>query len=581
MIIAIYNNKPYHLEVIGFLLEFAQKMEWTVDVYCQLDKDKHGWVEFYNKLFPNLAFYKIPTENFLSMKVYDLIIFATHESLDKLHCIDKKRIISITHDCPTPKSINVIPDDNIQTISLRLQLSCPVKWIYSCYQVIETKNLYNSDTLQVAIVGSLDIDIDTFAVKRLRDGVKNLKFIVINRKFSQKLYDILGDHQEWFVDCSSKEMMNHIQNSDFLFVPKLKNSDYIDNLISSAIPLAISMLTPVLAPSNMLQKLQLGVAGVEYDQDSSSPIIPIKPNLSDMKKARDIMIKITNNVLLNLSPVIYAQNKIQNENTYPIIIHFMWLSKDRTDHPFPKSFDKILRTWKAHNKNSTFLFWSDSSVRNLIKNDLPEFLEFYDAIEPTICRCDFSRFAVVYVHGGIYSDLDFYCCKNISPILINGTYFIREPIEHEKNLKHKLISNGFFSSPARNQFVYDWMKHMVSSVNTDIIVKNNDVVTLTGPIGLYKFYDNYKYSKPRINDPCDVLRYTSKQEISKSCSAFYQENFLINLWNEGSNWGNEGSNWGKVSFIKRFIIILSILIVIFLLIRCLYKVKQKVTSLYF
>jgi hypothetical protein len=368
-------------------------------------------------------------------------------------------------------------------------------------------------------------------------------------------------------------MMKHIQNSDFLFVPKLKHSIYIENRISGAIPLAISMLTPVLAPSNMLQNLQLGVAGVEYDQDSNDPIIPIKPNLFDMKKARDTMIKIRNNVLLNLSPVIYAKNKIENQNTYPIIIHFMWLSKDRNDNPFPKSFDKILRSWKAHHKDSTFFFWSDSSVRNLIKNYLPEFLEFYDRIEPTICRCDFARFAVVYVHGGLYSDLDFYCCKNISSLLINETYFIKEPKEHEEREKVKLICNGLFASPVRTQFVYDWMKQM-SSINTDTIIKKNDVIFLTGPAGLAKFYYTYNYSKPDINDPCYVLRYTIEKNISKECTDYVREDFLINMWDEGSKWNVNESNHKNKIYIS-IIIIVILIIIIFIILRWLYKRKRK------
>lgn len=62
------------------------------------------------------------------------------------------------------------------------------------------------------------------------------------------------------------------------------------------------------------------------------------------------------------------------------------------------------------------------------------------------------RFCIIYVNGGVYADLDFYCRSNlISIIKDKKEVFYREVPEHEP--QHKQLYNGFFASVPNIKFI--------------------------------------------------------------------------------------------------------------------------------
>src|SRR5437870_12637372 len=98
----------------------------------------------------------------------------------------------------------------------------------------------------------------------------------------------------------------------------------------------------------------------------------------------------------------------------------------------------------------------------MITKYLPEFYPIFLSMEPCICKCDFARFCVIYIFGGIYSDVDFYCSKNLDSLLENKHHiFTFEPEEHGKNY----LYNGFFAAKPKNVFIYGWLKTMQSNLS--------------------------------------------------------------------------------------------------------------------
>jgi alpha 1,6-mannosyltransferase len=54
----------------------------------------------------------------------------------------------------------------------------------------------------------------------------------------------------------------------------------------------------------------------------------------------------------------------------------------------------------------TYHFYSDAAALTLFQRHLPEYLPTFLALPTPILKTDFFKYAVLYVHGGIYSDLD-------------------------------------------------------------------------------------------------------------------------------------------------------------------------------
>ena len=66
----------------------------------------------------------------------------------------------------------------------------------------------------------------------------------------------------------------------------------------------------------------------------------------------------------------------------------------------PESIKKMMPSWK-------YVLMDDDENREFVKKHFPDFLPYYDAFPYNIQRCDAVRYMFLYVHGGIYMDLDF------------------------------------------------------------------------------------------------------------------------------------------------------------------------------
>lgn len=65
---------------------------------------------------------------------------------------------------------------------------------------------------------------------------------------------------------------------------------------------------------------------------------------------------------------------------------------------------KYQMSWQT--SHFAYSFYSDAAAITLLKTHLPEYLPTFLALPTPILRTDFFKYAVLYVHGGIYSDLD-------------------------------------------------------------------------------------------------------------------------------------------------------------------------------
>ena len=65
---------------------------------------------------------------------------------------------------------------------------------------------------------------------------------------------------------------------------------------------------------------------------------------------------------------------------------------------------KYQTSWQT--SHFSYTFYSNAAALTLIRNHLPEYLSTFNALPTPILKTDFFKYAVLYVHGGIYSDLD-------------------------------------------------------------------------------------------------------------------------------------------------------------------------------
>lgn len=185
-------------------------------------------------------------------------------------------------------------------------------------------------------------------------------------------------------------------------------------------------------------------------------------------------------------------------NTYLInqngrIIHQVWFDTITNKKQAKKDFKslKLYRdSWTIKNPTWARMIWNVKNSRMLIKTFFPEHLELYDSYKYEIQRCDTIRYFFLYLYGGFYVDMDYYCNKPLDDVrkhFDKDIYFVQS-----SNMGGNYISNSLmFSTP---KHVY-WKKIFINlekSANTVwYYSKHLCVMYSTGPAFLNRMYIKY------------------------------------------------------------------------------------------
>lgn len=156
----------------------------------------------------------------------------------------------------------------------------------------------------------------------------------------------------------------------------------------------------------------------------------------------------------------------------PKIIHQQWKNDKVPEGVFTQYRERWKNLFPA--PEYEHLLWTDESGRNLIAQHFPWFLETYDGYHMNIQRADAMRYFILYIHGGLYADLDYEPFENFWNALPNDRVsFIESPYKVNEE-----VQNSLMSSPARDPF---W------NVTFDVLIERRNshkVLSSTGPAAM-------------------------------------------------------------------------------------------------
>lgn len=129
-----------------------------------------------------------------------------------------------------------------------------------------------------------------------------------------------------------------------------------------------------------------------------------------------------------------------------------------TEIPF---YAKIqVRNFRRRNKNYRYEFYDDQQIEQFIKEHFNEKIyNMYQRIQIGAAKADFFRYAILYINGGIYLDLDSSITGNLDDQIDPNTNAI---IAREKNNKHLY---------AQWALIYE-KKHPILKRTLEIILNN-------------------------------------------------------------------------------------------------------------
>lgn len=124
------------------------------------------------------------------------------------------------------------------------------------------------------------------------------------------------------------------------------------------------------------------------------------------------------------------------------IVHQIWgLCKADEGKDPPRALEDCSKTWQEHARANDMVYkrWNRQEIEEIV-DKTPWKTTFY-SLEHWVEQCDFARYILVYLYGGIYSDMDTVCkvCPKIQYKTL--TIGLEANVSDDERLFHNLARN--------------------------------------------------------------------------------------------------------------------------------------------
>ena len=127
----------------------------------------------------------------------------------------------------------------------------------------------------------------------------------------------------------------------------------------------------------------------------------------------------------------------------PKIIHQVW--EGRTEPCMPTRLQILARTWREQNPDWEYHLWNGEEMDELVEKHFPEYLSLYRSFSYNVQRWDTIRYMILYVYGGVYTDLDTECFQAYRAIIRRRGDRVRE------EPPRSIISTQVYAHPNRKR----------------------------------------------------------------------------------------------------------------------------------
>ena len=200
----------------------------------------------------------------------------------------------------------------------------------------------------------------------------------------------------------------------------------------------------------------------------------------------------------------------------PNIIHQIWIQGYDQIPPKLKNYHK---TCQSINNDFRHMFWTEDQIQELLLNSFGlDYVDLYNYYKVPAQKADFARYAILYVWGGIYLDMDIVCRKNLKPFLRYKLFFTRNKISFSMYQRYPTTIIGA-------------VKHhpMFAVLFENIFSRRNQSHKIIYSTGPKLFYDSVKKYVQMTNDndvmvidpkymhPCEIADSDSCPHICQDC----------------------------------------------------------------
>ncbi|MCW0219428.1 MAG: glycosyltransferase [Prosthecobacter sp.] len=160
------------------------------------------------------------------------------------------------------------------------------------------------------------------------------------------------------------------------------------------------------------------------------------------------------------------------------LVHQTWKNACPEHWIFRKSRTAVSRFFPGWE----YKLWTDEDLDHLVRTRFPEYYAGWDSLDRGIKKVDVARYFILYLHGGIYADLDFIFTQDPAHLFEDGNdlYFYQSTQALVKGWD--FLGNAFMGSTAGHPFWLQLVDYMLALPATTPVLHH------TGPLAIGAFY---------------------------------------------------------------------------------------------
>jgi mannosyltransferase OCH1-like enzyme len=219
-------------------------------------------------------------------------------------------------------------------------------------------------------------------------------------------------------------------------------------------------------------------------------------------------------------------HKYSDHIKIPKIIHQIWLNENK----FPEAIDEMSKTWIVNHPDWEYKLWDERAIKDLLMNEFPEYLPYYESFEYEIQRWHSARYFILFHYGGLYVDIHSECRAPIDLLLGNASCSIgMEPeLGTMEYNKQRVIGNAFMASVPGHAYLKKIVEDIKNNFHREFskiplfqIMESTGSFLTTRMYGEYDEKDDIKLIPSELVTPLTlqevkmILRGEITQEIEK------------------------------------------------------------------
>ena len=267
----------------------------------------------------------------------------------------------------------------------------------------------------------------------------------------------------------------------------------------------------------------------------------------------------------------------------PTVIYQSWKTKN-----LPDKMKQVVEKTKKMNPEYTYELWDDADCYEfLFKNFGENYANAFDVLIPGAFKCDFWRYAVLYINGGVYMDMDMTPEIPFKEILREDDKFVSIVDQKNGNCSDAAIYQAFIACVPRHPI----MLYSLQISFNNIVTRSYELfcsLSITGPvvvglaINLYwkKKTIHDKIKPGEYNDGIRLFEMNPEQTWDNSGKKIFNNKYEgytrgLNNYSSVSSYYKDDPKRGFRQKIKYVLVAILIILFIFLFTTILYRKKFK------